>query len=268
MGSVHLEAHPVLRSGPDLRRRGNQGQRWRRALHRAVHLRFHLGVPGVRTQESRNARAEEISAAAAAWDRAGNSVFMVTLTVPHYVGMKLGKLMVAIAAAFRFMISGRPWRTLKSSVGIVGTIRAMEVTHGVNGWHPHLHVLVFIEGDPGARGLADMGIYFTSKWKQAVVREGLGAPHDHHGVKVERCHSAAEAGAYISKTDSGVSAGNEMTRGDLKTPHAGHRTPFGILEDFRQTGDAADLALWHGYERATKGQRKITWSRGTSQAAR
>ena len=40
----------------------------------------------------RNTRAEEISAAAARWDLAGNSVYMITLTAPHDLGMKLSAL--------------------------------------------------------------------------------------------------------------------------------------------------------------------------------
>jgi hypothetical protein len=42
----------------------------------------------------------------------------------------------------------------------------------------------------------------------------------------------------------------------------GHRTPFEILDGFRWTGDLADLALWHEYERASRGHQAITWSKG------
>lgn len=79
---------------------------------------------------------------------------------------------------------------------------------------------------------------------------------------MERCESAAEAGAYIAKTSAGRSVGNEITRGDLKTGRAGHRTPWQVLEDFRQAGDLADLQLWREYERATKGHQCVTWSKG------
>src|SRR6478672_9784355 len=45
----------------------------------------------------RNTRATEISEATAAWDRAGNSVYMITFTAPHDMGMKLRPLMTTIA---------------------------------------------------------------------------------------------------------------------------------------------------------------------------
>ena len=67
---------------------------------------------------------------------------------------------------------------------------------------------------------------------------------------------------YVAKTDDGRSVGNEVARGDLKRGKGGHRTPLEILEDFRQTGDKADLMLWREYERATKGHQRITWSKG------
>ena len=82
------------------------------------------------------------------------------------------------------------------------------------------------------------------------------------------CYSAAEAGAYIAKTQDGRSPGNELARADLKQGRDGSRTPFEILDDFRWTGyagteeDPGDLRLWHEYELATKGHRCITWSHG------
>lgn len=210
----------------------------------------------------RNTRAEEISAAAAGWDLAANSVYMVTLTAPHDLGMKLGALLPVIADSFRSVISGRPWLRLKKQLGIVGTIRSVEITHGRNGWHPHLHVLVFAEGDRGAEGLAQLAFHFREKWKRAITAAGYREPGELHGVVVERCYSAAEAGAYIAKAQDGKSPGNELARADLKRGGNGHRTPFEIIEDFRWTGDSEDLALWHVYERATKGHQAITWSAG------
>jgi hypothetical protein len=210
----------------------------------------------------RNTRAEEISAGAAAWEQAGNSVYMVTLTAPHDLGMRLAALLPVIADSFRAVIGGGSWQRLKKRTGIVGNIRSVEVTHGQRGWHPHLHVLLFITGDPGAYGLAALVLHFRARWRRAIVAAGYRPPDDLHGVRVDRCESAAEAGAYIAKTQDGSSVGNEMARADLKRGREAHRTPFGILDDFRWTGDLADLALWHEYERATKAHQCITWSKG------
>jgi hypothetical protein len=209
-----------------------------------------------------NRRAEEISRGAARWHQRGNSVYMTTLTMAHDQGMRLAPLMQVIAGGFRSVISGRPWLRLKKRLGIVGTIRSVEVTHGVNGWHPHLHTLTFLTGDPGAEGLAAFVTHMREKWRRYIIGAGYRSPHDFHGVKVDRCASAAEAGAYIAKTQDGRAVGNELARGDLKHGRADHRTPLEILESFRWTGDLADLALWREYECATYRHQRISWSKG------
>lgn len=210
----------------------------------------------------RSTRATQISTATASWDQLGNSVYMATFTAPHDLGMRLGPLMSAIADGFRTVISGRAWTKLRKRLGIVGTIRAMEVTHGKNGWHPHLHVLIYIEGQADAADLADLTLYLRDRWARFITGAGYRVPHEHHGVDVQRCASAYDAGVYIAKTQDGRAVGNEIARGDLKQGRQGGRTPFEILDDFRWTGDADDLALWHEYERVTKGRQAITWSKG------
>jgi hypothetical protein len=210
-----------------------------------------------------NTRSTEISQAASNWDKLGNSVYMVTFTAPHDRGMKLAKLMPVIANGFRkAVLNGRPWIKVRDQAKVRGTIRSIEVTHGANGWHPHIHALVFIEGDPGALALANLVMHMRQKWAGFITKAGLRAPSLEHGVKIVRCYSAAEAGAYLAKTDDGHSVGNELARGDLKSGRAGSRTPLEILESFRQTGDLEDLVLWGEYETATKGRQRITWSKG------
>jgi hypothetical protein len=210
----------------------------------------------------RNARALEIAEAAGNWHRAGNTVLMVTFTAPHDLGMSLGVLLPVIARSFSSVIAGRPWIRLKARVPIAGTIRSVEVTYGPNGWHPHLHVLVFIEGQADAGQLAALGIHVRAKWRTFITRAGYRPPSDLHGVKIDVCTSAAEAGLYISKTQDGRSPGNEMARADLKTGRDGHVTPFQILGEIADTGDLAGLPLWHEYERATRGHQAMTWSAG------
>jgi hypothetical protein len=217
----------------------------------------------------RAVRANEIAAAAGGWSAAGNSIYMVTLTMPHDYGMRLAKLLPVIADGFRSVLRGRPWLRLKADLGIVGTIRAVEVTFGENGWHPHLHVLVFIRGELDAHGLVAFDAHIRGKWTKFIVAAGYREPDAVHGVVIKRCHSAAEAGLYVAKTQDDGSVDEdylgpamEVTRSDLKEGRNGHRTPFELLGDFADTGDRADLEIWHEYERATQGHQAITWSKG------
>jgi hypothetical protein len=237
----------------------------------------------------RNQRAVEISGATARWHRAGNSVLMSTFTFPHDMGMPLKELLPVVADGFRALISGRAWAGtparhiperpskrggmlpakyypakpgLRDRLGIVGYIRSIEVTHGANGWHPHAHSLTYARGEMPAEDIVQLIVYQRKRWASWITGQGYRVPDAHHGVDVAMCYSAAEAGAYIAKTQDGASPGNELARSDLKQGRGGSRTPFEILDDFRWTGDAADLALWHEYERATKGHQCITWSKG------
>jgi len=173
-----------------------------------------------------------------------------------------GGLLPVISRSFSAVIAGRAWLALKERVPVAGQIRSLEVTHGPNGWHPHLHVLVFIDGQADAAQLAALGIHVREKWRRFIMRAGYRPPSDLHGVKIDVCTSAAEAGLYIAKTQDGKSPGNELARGDLKSGRDGHRTPFQILGEIADTGDLAGLALWHEYERSTKGHQAITWSNG------
>ena len=237
----------------------------------------------------RNERATEIATATANWDRAGNSVVMVTLTFPHDMGMRLAKLLPVVADGWRSLISGRAWAGtparsvparpskrggmlparhyparpgVRDQLGIVGTIRSIEVTHGQAGWHPHAHVLVYLAGDLDAERIARLTLYFRDRWAAWITGQGYRVPHERHGVDVSVCRSAYEAGAYIAKTQEGRSPGNELARSDLKHGRDGNRTPFEILDGFRWTGDVIDLHLWQEYETATKGHQAITWSKG------
>lgn len=239
----------------------------------------------------RNRRSEEITQGAAKWAGAGKSVYMATFTMPHDAGMRLSALMDVISGGFRAVLSGRAWAGesrseyqrrvdrwaekglgrarpvrrlgIRDRLGIVGTIRSMEVTHGEHGWHPHLHVLVFMDRELSADELEEFQLYLRDRWRRYVVKCGYRPPSDEHGVDVQRCVSATDAGKYIAKLqESGRSAGNEMTRLDMKSGGKSSRTPVEILDDFRWTGDAADLRLWHEYEDATSGRQCITWSKG------
>jgi hypothetical protein len=210
----------------------------------------------------RNARALEIAEAAGNWHRAGNTVLMITLTAPHDLGMPLADLLPLIAKGFTSVIAGAPWQRLKKRVPVAGQIRSIEVTHGPNGWHPHIHALLFLDGQADAEQLAAVGIHVRTRWRRFIVKKGYRPPSELHGVKIDVCTSAEEAGAYIAKTQDGRSPGNELARSDLKSARPGHQVPFGILGEIADTGDLELLPLWHEYEKATKGHQAITWSAG------
>lgn len=234
-------------------------------------------------------RASEIEAAILAWERGGGVVHLATFTMRHRLGQPLAGLWDAVAAGWGAATSGKAWvqaqrdygspfqRVWKSgeraglvqSVHRIGTVRYVEVTCGPNGWHVHVHCLLFM---PAAAAAEPVAAAMFARWAAAIRRRGYSSPlRDSGGLDVRRCTGpdAAELlGGYFAKHtfDSAVTAAGraarEVARGDLKSGKSGHRTPFQLLHDFITTGDSADLELWHEWEQASRGRRQVAWSVG------
>jgi hypothetical protein len=69
------------------------------------------------------------------------TVQMLTLTVTHRRGQALRDLCSVLLRALNRLRTRRRVRELFAR-HVEATVRALEVTHGRNGWHPHLHVLL------------------------------------------------------------------------------------------------------------------------------
>jgi hypothetical protein len=233
----------------------------------------------------RHRRAQEISEVSRRWIDAGNSMVMVTPTLPHSFGMGLAMLLTVLASAFRCVSRGRPYRRLCDEAGIAGFARSLEVTFGwENGFHPHLHILLLVRGDLDAEKLCKIILYYRSAWSRFVQRHGLAKPSDRFGVDVQPCYNAHDAAEYVTKTQDGKNVASELARGDMKSAGEGRYAPFELLEAFtaaveRARGDDPDpvavaarkesaelarafLGKWHEYERGMFGHKIITTSKG------
>lgn len=180
----------------------------------------------------------------------GGPAGMLTLTVRHSWGAPLRALRRSVARCWRRVCSGAPWKRWKARIGLVGSVRALEVTHGPNGWHPHLHVLLFTEHELGASDVA----WLRERWRAAVVAElgPDGEPSEERGTTWTK----ASAAAYLSKL------GLEVTDDFDKGAKGANRNPWRIAADYARTRDARELALWREYADGMKGARQLTWSQG------
>lgn len=215
----------------------------------------------------RNTRAEEISAGLSNHIAAGGGALLVTLTLPHQAADKLAKTVGLVSSGFRAINAGRAYKEDHDTYGILGHIRAFEVTHGQNGWHPHLHVIVALAKPSTRDSAAALESRWQARWDRWLVGRGWPASVVGIGVRVDRVRRDAEAtGAYLAKLQEGDkldrSVGNEVARADLKGGRRGSRVPFEILADFGSDGRAEDLDLWQEFQIATKGRSAIRWSRG------
>ncbi len=230
-------------------------------------------------------RAVDLAKAVAAWHVLGGRVLMVTLTMRHRRGQALADLWDALSFAWGRVTSGRGWVRDQALFGTViprivktgarkgqtvqetriGFARVVETTHGKNGWHVHVHALLFVRGDVAVESLPSLADSMFSRWLPALVTKGLTAPALAHGVDV-RLVGVGDAlllGDYFSKSVyTADKAGWELAGGANKKAGNGNRTPFQILADVVAGGDADDLAIWWEWEKGSHNRKQLTWSAG------
>lgn len=181
-------------------------------------------------------------------------VYLLTLTVPHGLGDDVKVMLAGMAKAWAKMNQGRPGVENRQRVGLVGTVRALEVTHGANGFHPHFHALLFLDTDLAPD---QVQAAFSPLWQKVAVRSGLPMPSDLHGCRVDDGEKAA---AYVSK-GAGWGLESELTKGHLKRGKKGSRTPWDLLRDCSE-GDRNAGSLFSVYADAFHGRRQLYWSNG------
>lgn len=187
--------------------------------------------------------------------------YMLTLTVRHALAHLLKPLRRGVGESYRGLTRGAPWARLKERIGLNssvdsngGSIRALEVTHGRNGFHPHLHVLLLVDKPLTNRQRSEAEDFITDRW-QTMVDRYMGRdfmPDIDHAADLSEAHSAK----YISKL------GLELSDPGTKRGRDGHRTPMQILHDAVTHWTAADARIWRQYVEGIKGAQQLTWSRG------
>lgn len=174
-------------------------------------------------------------------------VYLLTLTVPHYSTNHLPDLLGLVAHLVRSFWSGRSRASLDIP-GYFGQVRALETTYGVNGWHPHLHVLLFTS-EPALE--ASEPLY--ARWSALVQHSGLGTPNRHA--------LSLQDGSYASQYAGKWGMAEELTKAHIKQARSGGRTPWAILGD-HYGGDAQSGRLFRDFAKAFKGYHQLRWSRG------
>jgi hypothetical protein len=208
----------------------------------------------------------EIGAAVEVWKASGGQVAFGTMTMRHWTGHRLEDLWVALSKAWNRVTGGKSWQRDKKRFGIAGWLRVVEVTFGENGWHVHIHALFFLESLTVAPELEALKSSMFGRWSAALKSLGLPSPlavgQDLHVLDgaadealatyfTKAVHSAKRIGLELTSTQT------KKARGVYKT-----RSPWAFLDDVLDLGDADALGYWHEYQRASKGRRQLTWSRG------
>lgn len=188
--------------------------------------------------------------------------WFVTFTVPHSIETPLTHSLGALRGAYSKM---RRYSSLKDFWSSVeGVIKATEIQVGNNGFHPHLHCIIFTKNDHLDEGA------LKSAWAKAVVKEGLARPSDRVGVVVKEA-TTANLSWYLTKIQENKLSklSLEMTRSDLKSGRVNnstewHAAPFDLLDTSVSLpiSMAQRQRLWVDYVQTTKGVSAIRWSKG------
>ena len=222
-------------------------------------------------------RAEISSSMAWAYNhRQGLKAVMLTLTIPHKAWHTVADLLERQKAALHHLRNGRPGKTLRDQMGHAGMIRALELTHGANGWHPHTHELHFLADD------ADAKLFKTKMlalWEAACVKAGLLDPADAKQVRTFRRRAVdvrdrVSRGDYLAKlanaqpegpdkanTVAQWGADNELASATSKQGRAKGRSIMQLLYAAAD-GDKKAGALWLEAIDALRGRPWLFWSHG------
>lgn len=223
-------------------------------------------------------RAEEIRTALKTWvgtaDRkTGHDLAFLTLTLRHSKSDSLKSVWDAVSRAWAGVTQTAAWRGSakvagdKAKFGLVHFIKAVEVTHGKNGWHVHVHVLLLTQKTLSEQQKQELESRIYSRWSAAAERRGFKAPTRERGVKLEAAAKAGDMDAlasYMAKSQlSGINGlADELTGSVVKRAKGENRSPFQVLESLGEKKTPSDLAVWYEWERNSHGRRQISWSKG------
>lgn len=233
---------------------------WRSVEYRRAHYKklqtcgsvWHCPVCAAKISERRRADLEAVTALHKA---AGGGLALITLTNSHSRADRLADLLQAQEHALRRFWKDRASRRLFERLGVVGLVRAVEVTHGnANGWHPHYHILLFLDSPRSPSQLKAIRFDLAQRWQDCCRAAGLPLPDLEHGADIRGAEWAAR---YASKW--GLE--QEVTKGHVKKGRGDRATPWDLLRR-ALAGDQWAGALFQEFAQAFKGKRQLFWSAG------
>lgn len=189
----------------------------------------------------------------------GRQFIFCTFTFPHVYGAPLVEYMDKLRSVLKSFRSGRQWELFKKRVGLIGYIRAQEVTHGNNGWHPHFHELLITKALSSDEAEAAAS-FLSKRWVDTCKKAGLISDKKlseayAHAVDV-RCGADAVSQAYLSKVVAW-----ELSSVTTKATKTKGLQPFQILAN-ACAGDGQSKKLWIEFMLGMYRKAALYWSPG------
>lgn len=212
-------------------------------------------------------RGLELAAGIDWWVSQDRNLLMSTTTARHNAGHDLRPLLDAVVKAWGAVTSGKLWMRDREDLALAGNVRDLEVIHGRNGWHPHNHSVMFVGAQVDDAAAARFADRSYTRWSASLTRQGYGSlPVGQDVVLITKDSDPAVLGRYLAKSPDkafsvGQSVGYELTSTQSKSARSVGRTQWELARSAAE-GDTRDAALWRTFEKATRGRRQLSWSRG------
>jgi len=205
-------------------------------------------------------RRQELKHAFKIYSNDGGYLTMMTLTFSHSKWDKLSDLIKKLTEAVGKFRSGRNYDNLRKKLKIDGSVRALEITYGANGWHPHIHIVNFHRTEIEPYEYMEYEDDFYYLWDIALGKVGLSGTRE-HALKLD---DASKADEYISKYGQiyDWSAEDEMTKANTKKGKQESLTPFDMLRRVIEDGDLEYTDQYREYASAIKRKTQLYWSPG------
>lgn len=219
---------------------------------------WHCPVCAARIAER---RAQEVRFMTEMWQNTGGGVLFATLTIRHNHGDDLRILYdLAYRQAWYNFSRHRSFIKAKKQYGFKWYIRAFEVTHGANGWHPHLHLILFVERSLTSTERKAFEHSIFKAWNASITGMGLPSVSRSRGITLQDGSRAADYLAKFGRMPRWDNA-KEMTKAHMKNGHSSSHTPFQLLQRASQ-GDFYAGKLFQEYAIAMHDKRQLTYSQG------
>jgi len=181
---------------------------------------------------------------------------MVTATLQHNKFDRLQDLLQSLKGAIKKLKSGRWWSSYKDRYGVVAYVSSYEITYGRFGWHPHVHILLFLDRD-----LVDVDLMWSELVSRYVYLVGRGGRYASKYHAVDVVQGDGDVDQYLLKhVDFTDGLAYEMSSTDTKTGRMGSFTPWDLVA-------MSEKNIWSGrlfreYCDATFRLQSFIWSRG------
>jgi len=218
---------------------------------------WHCPVCAAKISEERR---RELSGVTKKWT---GGLSLVTFTMSHSNSIPLRPLLNDLLTAHRDFKSGAWFKEMSEYFGWNGSVKALEITHGQNGWHPHIHELIFTSNVPSEDTQKLFEIQIGQRWRHCLKKISRFASTE-RGVTVKQGDEAVSE--YIgkfgeTKVQNNWSFAHELTKQVVKRGKFKGQSPMQLLYDYMM-GDKIAGKLWQEYAIVCKGKHQLVWSRG------